>query len=83
VYRRVSILSQGNKIPLRRVRNQRRVAARRRVCDSEARALALSQLLIGNTGIRTVSSHGEVLGLPKGRCRTIVMTNHRATYRRR
>jgi hypothetical protein len=48
VYRRVSILSQGNKIPLRRVRDQRRVAARHRVCDSEARALALSQFFWGN-----------------------------------
>jgi hypothetical protein len=47
VYRRVSILSQGNKIPLRRVRDQRRVAARHRVCDSEARALALSQFFLG------------------------------------
>jgi hypothetical protein len=36
VYRQVSILSQENKTSLRRVRDQRRVAARRRVCDSEA-----------------------------------------------
>ena len=39
MYRQVSILSQENKSPLRKVRDQRRVAARRRDCDSGARAL--------------------------------------------
>ena len=47
MYRQVSILSQENKTSLRRVRDQRRVAAGRRVCDSEAGALDCPSFFYG------------------------------------
>ena len=54
MYRQVSILSQENKTSLRRVRDQRRVAARRRVCDSEAGAMACPSFLRTRENPRSV-----------------------------